>query len=383
MTYLISKILLCLVLAFAIGLVLAWLLRRSLALSREADLHSQWTQRFRTLEQERDTQLAKIKADADEARTQVPTLEASLADRSDLIAQLQSELDGWKRRLPPLEERIRGREEAMAEMTAEGEALRAERDRLAEALAARDDQVRLHDSELKAAAERHTALEDRLAQSAGEKQAGDEAAREEAMQMKEALAACEVTIGELRSLAAAREQDAEAAQAQLRQRDEAMAELEVALGEARAESERVAEGIAEGDRRVRELGDALAASEGRLAEVERRARDADAWRERYENLHREHAAALAAAPAERPAWLIERPADGDLDDLKHVRGIGPVLEKTLNDIGVYLYRQLAELDEAGIEWLARNVNTFPGRIRRDRWVEQASELMLRKYGDEV
>jgi predicted flap endonuclease-1-like 5' DNA nuclease len=37
----------------------------------------------------------------------------------------------------------------------------------------------------------------------------------------------------------------------------------------------------------------------------------------------------------------KRPADAD--DLKKIKGIGPVIEKQLNKVGIYTYEQIAEL----------------------------------------
>ena len=61
------------------------------------------------------------------------------------------------------------------------------------------------------------------------------------------------------------------------------------------------------------------------------------------------------------------------DDLQRIKGIGPVLEKDLNDIGVYNFSQIANFSQAEID----NVNTafdFPGRIERDEWIPQARRL---------
>ncbi|MEM8977320.1 MAG: hypothetical protein AAGD43_35170, partial [Pseudomonadota bacterium] len=68
------------------------------------------------------------------------------------------------------------------------------------------------------------------------------------------------------------------------------------------------------------------------------------------------------------------------DDLKRIKGVGPVMERTMNELGIYHFRQVARLDAAGIEWVSANIETFPDRIRRDRWVEQAHELHTEKYG---
>lgn len=90
-------------------------------------------------------------------------------------------------------------------------------------------------------------------------------------------------------------------------------------------------------------------------------------------------AAPAAADLPRPTWLLDKP-DGEVDDLKRIKGVGPVMEKTLNDLGIYHFRQVAKLDADGIEWVSANIETFPGRITRDGWVEQASALHTEKYG---
>lgn len=62
------------------------------------------------------------------------------------------------------------------------------------------------------------------------------------------------------------------------------------------------------------------------------------------------------------------------DDLKRVSGIGPVFERTLNEMGIYRYEQLARLTEQDLERVAARLATFPDRIVHDRWVEQAREL---------
>lgn len=98
------------------------------------------------------------------------------------------------------------------------------------------------------------------------------------------------------------------------------------------------------------------------------------------------AAAAPAAPTESPAeappkpdWLLDAP-DGEADDLKRIKGVGPVMERTLNELGIYHFRQVAKLDDAGIEWVSANIATFPDRIRRDEWAKQAHDLHVEKYG---
>jgi NAD(P) transhydrogenase subunit alpha len=70
--------------------------------------------------------------------------------------------------------------------------------------------------------------------------------------------------------------------------------------------------------------------------------------------------------------FLEAP-DGKSDNLKKISGVGPKMEQTLNEAGIYHYWQIAELDQAGIEFLDAELN-FKGRIQRDNWVGQADAL---------
>ncbi|MCW8944393.1 MAG: hypothetical protein OQL27_06435 [Sedimenticola sp.] len=74
----------------------------------------------------------------------------------------------------------------------------------------------------------------------------------------------------------------------------------------------------------------------------------------------------------RPEPLTE--PKGVADDLKKVRGIGPKIEKTLNDLGIFHYYQIAALNQENILWLNNHLH-FPGRIEREAWVQQTRELV--------
>ncbi len=68
---------------------------------------------------------------------------------------------------------------------------------------------------------------------------------------------------------------------------------------------------------------------------------------------------------------IERPAAPD--DLKAISGVGPKLEKVLNDLGVWTYAQVAAWSSAEVAWVDDYLS-FSGRIGRDKWIEQAAAL---------
>lgn len=69
------------------------------------------------------------------------------------------------------------------------------------------------------------------------------------------------------------------------------------------------------------------------------------------------------------------------DDLKLIVGVGPVLERMLQQLGVFTYRQIAHWSERDIDAFDAKLPEFPGRIRRDAWVTQARALHQSKYGE--
>lgn len=71
------------------------------------------------------------------------------------------------------------------------------------------------------------------------------------------------------------------------------------------------------------------------------------------------------------------PAADIVDDIKLIGGVGPALEKKLNDAGV---TSLAQIAKWSAEDVARidEVLSFKGRIDREEWIEQAKELLAGK-----
>jgi predicted flap endonuclease-1-like 5' DNA nuclease/uncharacterized membrane protein YeaQ/YmgE (transglycosylase-associated protein family) len=74
----------------------------------------------------------------------------------------------------------------------------------------------------------------------------------------------------------------------------------------------------------------------------------------------------------RPYGLLA-PRDGQRDNLKRIRGIGPQNEGRLNAIGVWHYRQIAAWSGENVKWVASYL-VASGRIEREKWIEQAKEL---------
>lgn len=79
---------------------------------------------------------------------------------------------------------------------------------------------------------------------------------------------------------------------------------------------------------------------------------------------------------------IDPPAeaeDGSLrDDLKMIKGIGPAIQKTLNEMGIRRFGQIADMSEYDIDRVAQRLKGFRSRIYREDWIGQARDLQNQK-----
>ena len=78
-------------------------------------------------------------------------------------------------------------------------------------------------------------------------------------------------------------------------------------------------------------------------------------------------AAGDAPPARLPG------PEGEPDDLKRISGIGPGIERTLHELGVFHFRQIAAFTPENVAWVNRRLR-FKGRIEREDWIGQATTL---------
>lgn len=67
-------------------------------------------------------------------------------------------------------------------------------------------------------------------------------------------------------------------------------------------------------------------------------------------------------------------AETEADDLRKIRGIGPVLQRKLKQLGYRTFHQIADWTEKDIERVCETLPIFPDRIRREDWVAQARVL---------
>lgn len=80
----------------------------------------------------------------------------------------------------------------------------------------------------------------------------------------------------------------------------------------------------------------------------------------------------ANAEESKPELYTSAPAEG-ADDLKLISGVGPKLEQTLNELGIYRFEQVAAWGPQEIAWVDARLR-FKGRIERDDWMSQAKTL---------
>jgi predicted flap endonuclease-1-like 5' DNA nuclease len=136
--------------------------------------------------------------------------------------------------------------------------------------------------------------------------------------------------------------------------------------------------------RVRELEAAEASSRERIARLEQELSEARMPGDRQGSSERAatvppgpvEAAGAVPAPAEpvqgTPPPSLASP-EGEPDDLKRINGIGPGIEKTLHELGIWHFRQIAELTPDNIAWIDQRLR-FRGRIEREDWIGQAKRL---------
>lgn len=80
--------------------------------------------------------------------------------------------------------------------------------------------------------------------------------------------------------------------------------------------------------------------------------------------------------------LLYTAAPDDVDDLTRIKGVAGVLNKTLNDYGVYKYRQIALWTSQISEDFSEKI-AFKGRVERDDWVGQCKQFHEEKYGEKI
>ncbi|MGA7803433.1 cell envelope biogenesis protein TolA [Bradyrhizobium sp.] len=77
-------------------------------------------------------------------------------------------------------------------------------------------------------------------------------------------------------------------------------------------------------------------------------------------------------PGVKPQGLAS-PEQGEVDDLKLIKGIGPKLEKACHALGIYQFGQIADWTPDEAIWVGHHIAS-PGRVEREHWIAQAKWL---------
>jgi len=78
---------------------------------------------------------------------------------------------------------------------------------------------------------------------------------------------------------------------------------------------------------------------------------------------------------------IIEPINGAREKLQAIKGIGPAIEKTLNEMGIFRFQQIADMSEYEIDRIAKRLKGFRSRIYREDWIGQARELRDQESSD--
>ncbi len=70
----------------------------------------------------------------------------------------------------------------------------------------------------------------------------------------------------------------------------------------------------------------------------------------------------------------DEPINGARDKLQAIKGVGPAIEKTLNEMGIFRFQQIADMSEYDIDRIAKRLKGLRSRIYREDWIGQARDL---------
>jgi predicted flap endonuclease-1-like 5' DNA nuclease len=313
-----------LVLLAVIGFAVGWLVRGS-RLARASRTRGLVPERDLVVAQERERSLASSARAAELGQGQrVARLEQELGSRAAQVAALTEESARLSRLRQELEARLARNQD---ELLARGEELAAAFARLA------DLERQLSEEERRRVGTIHD--------------------------LEEQVQAMRARISELESAA--------------RQKQDLERTLETSEKSLRDQAARIAQLSAESERRLALEGEAA----GLRSLVAEREREIESLRLAARPVASPRASASPVAALET-RHRHRRPAARD--DLKLIHGIGPVLERTLNRLGVTRFRQIARWTDDDIERMARKLQDFPDRIRRDGWIQSARREHIRKFG---
>ena len=167
-----------------------------------------------------------------------------------------------------------------------------------------------------------------------------------------------------------------------RQRNAEAQKLEAELTDAR---ERIAELEAineSGATRIEPVRDPDALTDGRDASNDPTDEDEDEVKVEVEvEVEEDHEENPEIGDSDDDSEEAALPINGARDKLQAIKGVGPAIEKTLNEMGIFSFQQIADMSEYEIDRIAKRLKGFRSRIYREDWIGQARELRDQISGD--
>ncbi len=355
---------LALVAAAAVGSGIGWYVHRNGELGRK-EAHEAFC---REMSNAAGTARDRARGEKDELDEKLNALRAEHRACESTIKNLRSRLATFDISKVESGERIVALERSLSDLEPQLEKAEADRSLLRKALRQRENSIRSIEGNLAAA---RSAAEDSGCTS--ERQQDEiRQLRHETQEIRTAHTDCGARIRELESLL----EKSNHLRQQLEDRQRSLTKSE-------SEVKTLSASCTEFERRSEERAGAVRALEAELAHARdshagcgRKAAADEARIEELESLVEEQDRARAEG---KPTWLLSA-AQGDPDDLKLIKGVGPVLERRLHDLGVFHYRQLALLTAAETEWIAPRLRVTTEKIVREQWAAQAWQHLS---GDEA
>ncbi|WP_447603486.1 hypothetical protein [Nitrospira sp. Nam80] len=409
----IAQILGCLFIAAAIGLAMGWLLR-SFTTSEKRQQLSEIAARLRGREHEMDSlhhelkvrtsavQILESKMMAAEAALkdlqaetamkteQINLLQAGITDKTASANSLARETETLRQALAEAERVLAERATRYADMEAELETaqdLMVRRDQEIATLKTWVDQLEVKEAEigrLRGQVKEVDSLQRQLAAMEAGRLEAEQQARQTRDEREAIEARLELLLNESRT---ERRNQEDRARGEAEQHAAALQEQEALIGSLRQE---LVELEALREDLVHKEAQLAQAEERRIMEVSEREEEIAALRRRLVE-YRVAQGLMGKTAARQPEAEVEdapvaKPGNGSgqpKDDLKKIHGIGPVIERVLNRMGMYTFLQIAQMDQTDIVRVADKLNTFPDRIMRDNWIEGAKQQHYLKYGEKL
>ena len=306
----------------------------------------------------------KLHADMQNSETRDDSVQQAIKERDERIFSLSRELENWQGRLPPLLERYRQRDQEAAALDDELAVARNRIEELENLI--NSDETRIEPVDPEALGDELDASNDPSSVT----QTGlDELVENDGIENDEIDD--EVSDGLDAEIEAAIEAEAEELA------DELDAEIEAAL-ETETFAEESAEDVEELETSTSEAADEPAAEaidDDDTGDYEdETAVDETTGDEAGDDQEEE-------LPASAEIAQLHDHEPGSLrDNLRLIKGVGPAIEKTLNELGIFRFHQIAEMTEYDIDRVAQRLKGFRTRIYREDWIGQARDLQLQKSG---